>query len=410
MFFFLKLAFNSVLKNKRSTFTILLVVFICVLTMEFTVGYMDGFKIKLMDDALKQSGHIKIYNQGYYDNFDFAPIDYNLTLSPEDLTRIHNVEGVTSIRPEINFGAMANSETKNQETMVKAIDYTIAGDIYDKRKNNIRQGHFLQADKDVVIGEKMARILELKIDDQVILLTMDQYGGINAVEGKIVGLFKSQIPAENDSLIICSLALAQQLLALENSVTQVTVNIADIWQTETVVKEIEKLSLANSIVIPWQKGQAFLVSILEMMDTWIYVIMGMIIFVAAMGISNSFLMNIMGRLPEFGVLRAMGLSRSQMFGMILSESFILGLLGSILGLIPGVGLVYYFQINPINYEAMGESFESFEGLDAVIGTALVPETAIVVLITGLLISVFAASYPALVAIRKKPVEILRVLQ
>ena len=410
MFFFLKLAFNSVLKNKRSTLTILLVVFICVLTMEFTVGYMDGFKIKLMDDALKQSGHIKIYNQGYYDNFDFAPIDYNLTLSPEDLTRIRKVEGVTTVRPEINFGAMANSVTKNQETMVKAIDYTNPSDIYDKRKKAVRQGRFLQADQEIVLGEKMARILELKIDDQLILLTMDQYGGINAVEGKIVGLFKSQIPGENDSLIICSLALAQQLLALEKSITQITVNVADIWQSETVSREIEKLSLENSVVIPWQKGQAYLVSILEVMDTWIYLIMGLIIFVAAMGISNSFLMNIMGRMPEFGVLRAMGLSRTQMFGMILSESFLLGLLGSILGLISGMALVFYFQINPISYEATGETFETFEGLDAVIGTALVPETAIVVLMTGVLISVFAAAYPALVAIRKKPVEILRVLQ
>lgn len=410
MWFFFKLAFNSVMKNQRSTYTILLVVFICTLTMEFTMGYIDGFKIKLMNDALRQIGHINIYHRDYYDNFDFSPIDCNLALSQADLDRIRRVKGVASVRPEINFGAMANSETKNQETMVKAIDYRDRSGIYDKREKNVRQGRFLQAEDEVVIGEKMATILELKVNDKVILLTMDQYGGLNAVEGKIVGLFHSQIPSENDGLVVCSLGLAQRLLALENSVTQVIVNVDDIWRAETIAKEIERLGLENSTAVPWQTGQAYLVSMLGMMDVWIYIIMGLVIFVAAMGISNSFLMNIMGRLPEFGVLRAMGLSRAQMFGMVISESFILGLLGSVLGMIPGAAIVYYFQIHPINYETMGSAFESFEGLDAVIGTALVPETIIAVLITGLLISVCAAVYPALSAVRNKPVEIMRVLQ
>ena len=233
---------------------------------------------------------------------------------------------------------------------------------------------------------------------------------IPSVEGKITGLFRSRISSENDGLVICSLALAQKLLALENSVTQVIVNVEDVWQSETAAREIERLSLANSVAIPWQKGQAYLVSMLGLLDIEIPIILGLIIFVAAMGISNSFLMNIMGRLPEFGVLRAMGLSRYQMFGMILSESFILGMLGSLLGLIPGMALVRYFQVHPISYESMAESFESFQGLEMVIGTALAPESTLIVLFTGLLISVSAASYPALVAIRKKPAEIMRVLQ
>jgi putative ABC transport system permease protein len=79
----------------------------------------------------------------------------------------------------------------------------------------------------------------------------------------------------------------------------------------------------------------------DMLDASIAFIVILILLVAGMGISNSFLMNIMGRMPEFGVMRAMGLSGKQMFAMILSESFVLGVIGSIAGLIPGVGLVYY---------------------------------------------------------------------
>jgi putative ABC transport system permease protein len=103
----------------------------------------------------------------------------------------------------------------------------------------------------------------------------------------------------------------------------------------------------------------------------------------------------------------MGLSTKQLFGMILSESFLLGFIGTILGIIPGILLVYYFQIHPIDYSAMAETFAVYEGLDAVIGTFLSIKSAIYVFITGVLISILASLYPAYIAIKKKPVEVIR---
>ena len=448
MLFFLKLGLRSILKNKRNSITILLVVFICVFFMEFTIGYIDGMKKEMSDDALLNIGHIVLYHKDYYNNLDFMPLEYNIEYNDRILEKIKNTPNVVSVRPEINFGAIASSEQENIDALVKAIELKNIEN-YEKRVKSVIKGRFIEKDREFAIGYKVAQSLKIKIGDSLILLTIDRYGSMNAIEGKVVGFYKSNIVSEDKSGVICSLATAQKLLGMEGRVTEILINVDDFMgydyktlgkiddlrkKAEKIKDEKQKQKILNLletkyplkgaektakdlesklpdyiIAVPWQKDQGYLILLLNITDIWIYIILGIILFVAAMGISNSFLINITGRMQEFGVLRAMGLSTKQMFGMILSESFLLGLIGSIAGMIPGIFLVYYFQINPIDYSAMGEALEVYKGMDVVMGAYLSLKSAFYVFITGVLISVLASAYPALIAIKKKPVEILRMI-
>ncbi len=410
MFFFMRLAAKNIVKDKRYAFTIMTVVFICVFVSEFTVGYMDGFKQKLMGDALDNTGHISIYNKKYYDSLDFSPLEYNMEFDENFAEKIKRTEGVKFIRPEINFGAVANSVKDSTEASVKAIKTGYNNPVYKKRKKSVKKGRFIKGPGEFAVGYKLAELIEVDVGGSIILLTMDQYGSMSAIEGKITGLMHTKNPLEDESLIICSLTDAQNLLALYDNVTQIIVNVKDPWLAPKTAAEIDEALSKNITAVEWQKEQAYLVGIGKIIDIWVYIVMAIILVVAAMGISNSFLMNIMGRLPDFGVLRSMGLSRLQMFAMIMAESFTLGVMGTVAGLIPGAGLVYYFQANPINYGEMAEVFEAYKGLDAVIGTALTIEGIVSVFLAGILVSVLASVYPAAVAIKKKPSEILRLMQ
>jgi putative ABC transport system permease protein len=410
MFFFLRLAWGNILKNRQNTVTILTVVSICVFFMEFGIGYMDGFKEKILKDALLQSGHIKIYNQKYYDSMDFAPIDYNFPYDAGKISRIRGLDGVTSVRPEINFGAIANSVHDNHETMVKAIDPKDNSGIYEKRIKSVKQGRFIEKDNELAIGYKAAKMLGVGPGDRIIIMTMDKYGGINAAEGIITGLMHSKNQEEDEGLVICALAFAQKALAMENDVTELIANVKNPLKTGAAAAEIAKIYPAGFAVVPWQKGQAYLVDMLGIMDVAVFIIALIIMSVAALGIVNSFLMNIMGRYPEFGIFRAIGVSGRQLFLMILAESALLGVVGTALGMIPGLLLNWYFMVHPISYESMGDAFKSFEGLDVMIGTAILPVSTAIIAVTGILTSILASCYPAFIAVNKKPVDILRSVQ
>jgi len=410
MFFFLRIAYGNIVKNLRNSLTIIIAVFISVFFMEFTVGYMDGFKMKLLKEGLDIVGHVKIYNKMYKENLDFSPVEYNIPYDEALVKTIAQTPGFKDARAEINFGVLASTGDLSQETLVKAIELDKKDGVYAPRVKNIIKGKYPSAENEIAIGYKMAQILKVKEGDSLVLFGLDSYGGMNAVEGTISGIFNNFNPLEDEKLILCSLSLAQRFLGIEGTVTEIFVNIQDSLSADSAAKALREKLDKSYTVNSWKDEQPMLVYAFQSMDVATFIICAIILVAAAFGIVNSFLMNIMGRMPEFGVLRAMGVSRVQLVLMIISESFTLGLLGTVAGMLPATWLVWYFQKHPINYEKMGDMMQSMGGIDAMIGTALTFESAAVVFITGVLISVAASLYPAFSAARKKPVEILRVLE
>ena len=410
--YFLKLATGNLIKNRKNSLTILVVVFICVFTMQFGTGYIDGFREKITTDFLKTAGHVNIYNEKYYNDPERSLIGRNVPYNKGIINNIKSVPNVTHVRPEINFGAIANTEQKNLQCVVKAIDAGGIDENYEARKNSVIDGNFIKEKNDIALGYKAAKLLKIKTGDSLILLSVGRYGSINAVEGRVSGLFKSNVAVEDESMAVCGIGMAQNLLGLDGRVTSIAVNFADPLKAPARAEELQKLLPAGIVAVPWQTGKAFIVNMLKMFDVMVLAFSFLLIFAASMGIINSFLMNIMNRLPEFGVMRAMGLSRARMFFMILAESFILGSAGTALGIIPGVLIVRHFEANPLSFENIWGLMEGsgIGSMDASIGMVFVPASFVIVVLTGVLISVIASIYPAIIAVKKKPSDVMRVTE
>jgi putative ABC transport system permease protein len=412
MFIFFKLAIGNIIKNMRTSITILVVIFVCVFFMQFGVAFTDGFKTKLTGDYLNEAGHINIYNKTYYKEMDYSMNEYSMKLGRDFTEKIKNFPGVKEVKAEINFGVIANTETRNLECVVRAIDIEKAADNYSKLAASVIKGSFIKNKNDIIIGQRGAMLLGLKPGDKLVLLSVDQYGSISAVEGVISGIYKTFSAQLDERGLVCGLPLAQKLLGMENAATKISVILNDPFASIAVSEQLNKILPPEITAIPWQVEQEFMVSYLKILNSAVYFIAFIIIFGASMGIINSFLMNIMNRMPEFGALRAMGLGKAQMFLMITVESFVLGVIGTVLGMIPGTITVLYFQAHPFNYEQMFRTMQgsAIGNLDASMGTVFLPASAAVIVLTGILISVIASSYPAMIAINKKPADIMRVTE
>jgi putative ABC transport system permease protein len=412
MFMFLKIAFGNIVKNWKNSLTILIVVFVCVFTMQFGTGYVDGFKKKITTDFLQQAGHVNVFNETYYKSMDFSLLEYNVPYSAVLADKLGRFPDVSSLRPEINFGAIANTEKENLQCLIKAVDIKGIEANYGLRKKSVIEGSFILGDKDIVLGYKAASLLKVKPGDKLVLLSVDQYGSMSAVEGVISGLFKSNNAMEDETLIVCGLPLAQKLFAMEGRVTSIAVNFKNPASSVLYANELQKILPQGMTAVPWQEGQAFIVNMLKMFDVLIGIMAFVIIFAASMGIINSFLMNIMNRLPEYGVLRAIGMGRGQLFMMIITESFLLGVIGTGLAMIPGTIIVKHFEAHPMNFDNIWKVMEGsgIGSMDATIGMVYLPASVAIVVLTGILISVVASIYPAMIAANKKPSDIMRVLE
>jgi ABC-type antimicrobial peptide transport system permease subunit len=118
------------------------------------------------------------------------------------------------------------------------------------------------------------------------------------------------------------------------------------------------------------------------------------------------LMAVFERIKEFGVLMSIGMKNSKLFFMIIIEAFIIGIMGTVFGIIIGVIIHTPLSIIGINLSLFAESLESF-GAGAVIYPVLTPENIISLVIMIPFISVIGAVYPAFRAIRLEPVRAIR---
>jgi putative ABC transport system permease protein len=140
-------------------------------------------------------------------------------------------------------------------------------------------------------------------------------------------------------------------------------------------------------------------------------IMMVILFVAALGIANSILMNIMERTREFGVMMAIGTSRKEVMGMVVIETLLLSTVGVVIGNILAVSLTAYFHSNGFDLKWLTSANLVIDG--AIVQTVSYPTiqwmNSLVVTSLILLLAVFASFIPSRHISKLSPVKALRSL-
>jgi ABC-type lipoprotein release transport system permease subunit len=175
--------------------------------------------------------------------------------------------------------------------------------------------------------------------------------------------------------------------------------------TEKATKEL-RMKLPAYEVLNWKEISPDLAMIADMMQQIYGIFMALILAALAFGIVNTMLMAVLERTRELGMLAAIGMNRRKMFSMIMLESIFLSFVGGIAGMGIGeavIALTARKGINLVKYsegmEAFGYSAHLFPSID----TQFFITTAVLIILTGILASV----YPARKAMKLNPVEALR---
>jgi len=146
----------------------------------------------------------------------------------------------------------------------------------------------------------------------------------------------------------------------------------------------------------------------EMMGQTVYIFMSIIMIALLFGIINTMLMAVLERKRELGMLMSIGMNKTKLFTMIVTETVLLAIIGGPLGVLLAYASVHYFGAVGIDISIVGEGMKSF-GMDSMlypmIENKYYPQIAIMVIITA----IFAALFPARRALSLKPAEAVRSL-
>ena len=355
--------------RSRSLFPIL-TVFAGVFLSVFIYSFLNGVVSDMVKStAHYQTGHLRIMTQAYAKESDQNPIDLAF-VGVDNMTQILNDKYPELIwTPRIKFGGLLDIPDENGDTKTQGPVSGIAVDLISESSPeqgflNLRKvivrGQVPNQPGQILIGDEFARQLHVVPGDTATLISSTMYGSLTMANFEIAGTVQFGITAMDRGAIICDISDIQNALDMQDVACELLGFFSD-----DVYKDEEATLVAKSFneefknpedkfspemgTLPEESG---LSDYLALMDSVAFIII--LIFVLAMSLVlwNAGLMGSLRRYGEIGVRLAVGEDKGHVYRTLIMESLMIGVAGSILGTLAGVGVAYWMQIYGLDLSAL----------------------------------------------------------
>ena len=402
-----KMAWRNIWRNPRRTIlTICAITFASVLLV-FMLSFQFGSYETMINTSVKIStGHLQVQAAKYHEKKSIRFVIPDPLAVADILDQIPEVAAY-SFRGQAF--ALISSKDRTYGVVVTGIDPQKEARVSRIRKL-VHEGHFLTEDDGsrAVVGKLLAKNLRVKIGDELTLLGQGRDGSIAATVVQVKGIFSSGIDEFDRSTIQIPLAFFQQTFSMGNAVHEVVIiakSLSDVSRIKAkLVTALSKLNKGTHLkTFDWQELMPGLRQAIEMDLVSGLIFYALLIIVVAFSILNTFLMAIFERTREFGVLMAIGTTPRRLTKVLLTESMVMTAVGIMAGILIGIAITYYFQMNGIDFSGGSDLLSQFG-----ITGRMYPKLSLLSVSIGPIMVLFftfiAALYPALKVRRLRPVE------
>lgn len=408
--FILKLSWRNIWRNKRRSLIVIISIIVGVSSSLLNDSIGVGIMNQIVDNLIKShDSNVQIHKVGFRENKnidDFVPSHNKIT---NIIKNNENIEGYT-VRV-ISFGLISSASNSSGISLV-GLKPELEKKVTDIYKKIIEGNYLTGARNEIVISKKIADKLEVEPGDKVVAVASDKNGNVSSQLFRVAGIYRSGISEYDNIYAYVLLSDAQEILNIGDNIHEIAISIEDYRKSgelkNTIINALERneIFLNELDISTFQEIMPMMMSFLDLytqMSYLIYIIIGIAVL---FGVVNTMLMTVMERINEFGVIMSIGIRRNQLVRMIIYESFLIGIIGTVVGFIVGLAIYYPLSINGIDMSNFSESMALF-GLPNLI----YPELNVNVIINTLLIipfvTIIAGIFPAIKAIRLQPSEAVR---
>ena len=401
----IKLAWRNILRNKRRTIIASIAISIGLAALIFG----DAFMIGMMENLIKTAtdsfiGDAQIHRQGFGDTQEVSMTIQELDKVGANLAKEANVQYFT--RRTYSSGMITSSANRRAINLVGVQPSTEK--FLSQIDDAITEGVFFEGanEHDIVIGSKLAEILEVELGDKVIVTVVQAKSGDYFEDWfRVSGIYYFADAAMSSGMAFVRLKKAQQMLAIGKNVHEIAIKFTSTeYGQDKQLPFWEAYSQHGNEVLSWTDILPQLPKVFEMSQYSKYV-MGVVLFgVVIFGIINTLFMSLYERMFEFGVLRAVGTRSFGMARIILFEAGALAIVSIVLGAILGFVLTAIFTRIGLDYtgnEMMGVTVQEF------IFPVLTIEQFIIYPVAVFIFTIIAGLYPAWHVAKMSPVDAMR---
>lgn len=406
-----KVAWRNIWRNKRRTFLTMGAIgfstFLFVLFIPIQMGAYDAM-IRLALD--QYHGHAQVQRQGYQDKPQFRLyIEDGLSLAEQ----MRSSDKYLAVAARTYSFALVQANERAYGAQIIGVEPEFEPTV-STIPTNIVQGNYFSGDvaSEAVIGAALARNLNAMPGDELLILGMGENGTTAAVIVTIVGIFETKTSDLDRGLVQIPIRLFQDTFSIRNAAHSIIVKGQDFDQQEEMLQQMQEdvasfTAEQDLVVLGWEALIPGMKEAIELDRTGGYIFMGILVIVVIFSIFNTFLMSVLERTREFGLMLALGARPKNIVVMVMQESMLL----NFIGLIPGFIIAY-----AINLHLAGTGF-MFPGMEEAYATfninigRLYPDMEPLYIISGPIIVFLATNISSWIPLfrihRLKPVDAMR---
>ncbi len=324
-----------------------------------SLGLLDGGHEQTIADGVRFGpGHVVIQAKGYQDtNSDDLVLPARVVSTIKQFLQTPNMKRVVrGVSPRLLATGLLSSSANSSGVRIMGV-IPLKERAVSLIPQRMIAGAYLTDDNlsAVVIGDDLARKLEVKVGSKVVLMTQalvqpgtpTKAGAGEEMESTLLrvnGIFRTGLQAVDANIIQVQLPAAQTLLGVaDGQVTLVALLLDREGDSPLVARALrEQLAGVPVEVLTWRESIPMLARILGLDHAFNYIMNGVILAMVGLGILNTILMRVLERRYEFGVCKAVGLRPRQLALMIIGESLALTSISLFLGLALGLSIEHYF--------------------------------------------------------------------
>jgi lipoprotein-releasing system permease protein len=417
--FELLLAFRY-LRPKRTFVSVITLISVTGVTLGVAVlviviSVMSGFDKEMREKILGFNTHLRVEMAG----------EETLTNYSALMRLVSSNRSVKAVAPYVQGQVLVKTQPEHGKPRagapwLRGIDPKVEAQM-STLPTNIVKGEFDLGHAGLLVGTEFARAMRIGIGDRVLVYSPETLAEMeknrdkeSAVlklpdEFEIRGIFDVGYFDYNVSFVVASLEDAKELYTLGNSVHGLLVVLKDPYQAKRVQMELEKALGPGFQIHTWMEDNAKLLGALVVEKNVMFYLLFFIMIVAALCILSALITFVVQKTREIGVLKALGATDVQVFGLFLSQSGFVGTLGVAAGF--GLGMLalayrnefLHFMRYTFNFELFPPEIYEFSELPALI----VPKEMVFICGSALLVCLMGGVIPALRAGRLAPLDALR---
>jgi lipoprotein-releasing system permease protein len=401
------------------TFISIFGIFLGVAALIIVLAVMNGFEEDLRTKILGIKSHIELTTDLTGPMKDYQKVR----------EKIADVEGVVASTPFIYSQAMMRSSNGVTGVVIRALDTQSAFKVINLGK--VKEGNIEYLNKipqeislnyksngvppdGIVIGKEMARTLGVFLYDTITIISPVSISTPMGMVPRmkkfvVVGIFESGFYEYDSTLAYLSLQSCQDFLQMGNTVTGIDIKVDDIYKADEIARKIQSKLGFPFWTQNWMQMNKNLFSALKLEKHVMFIILSLIVLVAAFNIISALIMIVMEKNKDIAILKSMGATSRSIMKIFIFQGLIIGVIGTALGCVTGLAVALNLQKVSIFVEKIFR-FKILPG-DVYYLSELPSKVNygdIVIIVVGTLFICFLSTiYPSLRASRTDPAEALR---